>query len=365
MTSIRTHWLPMKEQNRAVAWSALFTAVAGTLIYGYLHASERGVFPSAQNLTGFILSSLLGVLAGVCIYFTNRILDRLLSWKASFAARFLSGFASYMILCFGLTAGFGYALSALGIGEILWKGFTIQDDDLAWKLFIVLLVGSFIYSVIYSILFSYKQYAVTQIEILQQERKQLELQFEALKSQLSPHYLFNSLNTISSLLYNDPQTAEQFIRRLAQTYQYILSTQQKKYITLQEELEFVKSYYYLLRIRFQQLLNIEINVPNSIIHSAIPPLTLQLLVENAVKHNSVSRDKPLYIYISAIDNTQLKIVNTKSEAHTHQATSTRIGLENIRQRYRYFTTRKIEVRDDENYTVILPVIPNRVLTQAS
>jgi two-component system, LytTR family, sensor kinase len=354
----------MKEQSWALAWSMLLTAIAGTLLYLYLHASELGLFPSILNLFGFVASGVTGVVAGLLIHFLNKLLDSWLSWKGSFAARFLAGFVGYMALSFALISAMASTLFALNNGDILWRGFTPYDDDLVWKLFIVLLVGSFIYSVIYSILFSYKQYAVTQIEVIQQERKQLELQFEALKSQLSPHYLFNSLNTISSLLYKDPQTAEQFIRRLAQTYQYILATHQKRYVTLEEELEFVKSYYYLLRIRFQQLLNIEINVPNNIIRSVIPPLTLQLLVENAVKHNTVSPEKPLYIYISAIDNTRLKVVNTKTIADDG-ATSTRIGLDNIRQRYRYFTTKDIEIRDDENYTVLLPVISSRVLTQAS
>lgn len=354
----------MKERIRSVAWSVLTGAVAGSLVYGYLCASETGFFPTVQNAAGFVLGSGTGIIAALLIVQMNHLLDRALSWKASYAARFTAGFLASISVAFALSAGVGYAVAVTGKGELLWPGFTPADDDLVWKLFIVILTGSFIYSVIYSMLFSYNQYAFAQIEALRQERKQLELQFEALKSQLSPHYLFNSLNTISSLLYKDPQTAEQFIRRLAQTYQYILANRHRRYVTLQEELEFVKSYYYLLRIRFQQLLNIEINVPNNIIQSPIPPLTLQLLVENAVKHNSLTPEKPLYIYITSVDNTQLKIVNTKSQSSGAAAVSTRIGLENIRQRYRYFTRQEIEVRDKENYTVLLPVISNR-LTQAS
>jgi two-component system LytT family sensor kinase len=361
-TTIRSLFL--MDKFRFVAWPSLIGAVAGVLIYGYLLASETGFFPSSLHIPGFLISAIAGMITGVLIAWLNRLLDQALSWKASYATRFITGFLAYLVLSFSLSAAFGYGVSLTGNSDMLWTGFSMADDDLAWKLFIVLLAGSFIYSVIYSILFSYNQYSFTQIETLQQERKQLELQFEALKSQLSPHYLFNSLNTISSLLYKDPQTAEQFIRRLAQTYQYILSNRHRKFVTLQEEIEFVKSYYYLLRIRFQQMLNIEINVPNNIIHSPIPPLTLQLLVENAVKHNAVTPEKPLFIYISAIDNTKLKIVNTKSSVTNTPAVSTQIGLDNIRQRYRYFTKKEIEIRDNESYTVLLPVIHNR-LTQAS
>jgi LytS/YehU family sensor histidine kinase len=204
-------------------------------------------------------------------------------------------------------------------------------------------------------LYSYKQYAVTQIESIQSERKQLELQFEALKGQISPHYLFNSLNTISSLIYKDPQSAEQFVRRLAQTYQYILSTQSKKYVTLAEEIDFVQSYYYLLKIRFQQALTVEINLPASIMASQIPPLTLQMLVENAVKHNSINPDNPMFIYISALDNTQLRISNTKNEPK-ELAPSFKIGLENIKKRYEFFTDRKIEITDADKFMVSLPIL---------
>ena len=193
---------------------------------------------------------------------------------------------------------------------------------------------------------------------MQNERKQLELQFEALKSQISPHYLFNSLNTISSLIFKDTQSAEQFIRRLAQTYQYILSTQNKPYVLLKDEVEFVQSYYYLLRIRFQQQLTVDINLPSSIMNSRIPPLTLQMLVENAVKHNNLGNDKKLFIYITAQDNTYVKVINTKTESDFN-VSSFKVGLENIRKRYQFFTEKQIEVQDDEKFIVALPVIHHR------
>jgi LytS/YehU family sensor histidine kinase len=89
--------------------------------------------------------------------------------------------------------------------------------------------------------------------------------------------------------------------------------------------------------------------------SPIPPLTLQLLVENAVKHNTITAEKPLLIYISAVDNTQLKVTNTKNES-VQSSASFRIGIENIRKRYEFFTAKKIEIRDDEKFMVSLPVL---------
>jgi LytS/YehU family sensor histidine kinase len=238
---------------------------------------------------------------------------------------------------------------------VFWQGITLKDPDLTWKVVILFMLFIFIYNIIYALLYSYQHYAIAQIEHLQNERKQLELQFEALKGQISPHYLFNSLNTISSLIFKDVQSAEQFIRRLAQTYQYILSTQNKKYVTLSEELDFVQSYYYLLRIRFQQQLTVEINIPGKILSTKIPPLTLQMLVENAVKHNTLAGDKKLFIYITAEDNSYVKVMNTKTSA-TDGIDSFKIGLENIRKRYRYFTDKQIMIKNDEKFMVSLPVI---------
>ncbi|HNH61925.1 MAG TPA: hypothetical protein PLS80_17945, partial [Cyclobacteriaceae bacterium] len=130
---------------------------------------------------------------------------------------------------------------------------------------------------------------------------------------------------------------------------------------LSEELDFVQSYYYLLRIRFQQSLTLEVNLPKSILTSPIPPLTLQLLVENAVKHNTITPEKPLLIYISAVDNTQLRVTNTKNES-VQSSASFRIGIENIRKRYEFFTAKKVEVKDDEKFIVSLPVLRLRETT---
>lgn len=327
----------------------------GVLLYAYLHFSETALFPSFKKFEGFIYHFILNCLAGTVLYLANRKLDKWISWKTNFTPRFVVGFiASFvLIIC-------TYRLAALITNPlhniIYWKDFSLNDEDLFLKVAILVLAVVFVYKIVYALLYSYQQYAVTQIELLQRERKQRELQFQALKSQVSPHYLFNSLNTISSLIYKDPQTAEQFIRRLAQTYQYILSTQDKQFVLLKEEVEFVQSFYYLLRIRFQQQLNVEINLPMSIMNSKIPPLTLQILVENAVKHNNLT-DKKLLIYITAQDNTHLKIINTKT-GMVAGVQSFKIGLENIKKRYQYFTNEKIEVRDEDQFMVSLPVLQN-------
>jgi two-component system LytT family sensor kinase len=357
-----SRYLIMSDRIRTLGLIALVSTGLGIIFFSYLYYSEVGTAPVISNtLSGFSISIVAACIAGYAAHFLNKVLDKLLPWKTAFAGRFLAGYLlQVLVISIILSAIMSGFINLLG-PDILWRGFSTKDEDVLLKATILILTTSFIYNVAYLILYSYNQFAVAQVEQVQNERKQLELQFEALKSQLSPHYLFNSLNTISSLIYNDPKTAEQFIRRLALTYQYILSTQHKKYVTLTEELEFVQSYYYLLRIRFQQSLTLEVNVPNSVMHSPVPPLTLQLLVENAVKHNSFTPDKPLFIYISAVDNITIKVANSKPES-AQVSTSFKMGIENIRKRYAFFTDKPIEIRDEEKFTVSLPVIKlNQVL----
>ncbi|MBK5277618.1 MAG: histidine kinase, partial [Bacteroidia bacterium] len=243
--------------------------------------------------------------------------------------------------------------SCLTIGAVI---FLLQATTAeAWKIGILSIIVLFIYEIFYGWFYSYRHYAHTQVELLRSERWQLELQFESLKSQISPHFLFNCLNTISSLLYKDTRLAEEFIRRMAQTFQYVLNNQKRTFVSLREEVAFVKSYYYLLQVRFENNLKLEINIPKNLLNSRIPPLTLQMLIENAVKHNQINRENPLLVYLSAKDNTHLLITNTKTSASVDQ-TSTKVGLENIRKRYSFFTKQKIEIRNDTKFVVQLPVL---------
>lgn len=344
----------MNTSLRRIALVISTSGLLSVLFIAYIYYSETGKFPGSQSIDALILGFVIGCVAGVTVHYLNKLLDRWLPWKKIFTARFIVGLLIDFAVAFSIISLLIWSITKLKVGHLLWPEFSLSDEDLSLKAVILLFTCIFFYTIVYALLYSYQQYAVTQIQTLERERKQLELQFQALKSQVSPHYLFNSLNTISSLIYKDPQSAEQFIRRLVQTYQYILATQDKPFVTLKDEVEFVQSYYYLLRIRFQQQLAVEINLPSGIMNTRIPPLTLQILVENAVKHNNPG-SSTLFIYITAQDNTHLKVINTKTSSAMN-VHSFRVGLENIKKRYGYFTDQQIEIRDEEKFIVSLPVI---------
>ncbi|MBL3655507.1 sensor histidine kinase [Fulvivirga sediminis] len=338
-------------------WLRIVVSICiGILYFLYLFYSEEAYLPSIlQNFPHVIISIAIAISIGLSLYFSDKQLNKLLPWKENLPARFIVGLVANILITISLIAilgglYYGFINESFSV-EWLW----LQHQEPIIKLLIITVIAVLLYSLIYFALYSYNQYAVAQLSDMQEQRKHLKLQLEALKSQLSPHYLFNSLNTISSLIFKDADLAEDFIRRLALTYQYILDNNKRQFVTLDEEVEFVKSYNYLLKVRFENHLHLEINLPKNIMSSAIPPLTLQMLVENAVKHNLINKNNPLYIYISAIDNTNISICNTKTVTPSH-VKSFKVGLKNIKQRYRLFTSAPIKVTDSAKFTVTLPVL---------
>lgn len=187
------------------------------------------------------------------------------------------------------------------------------------------------------------------------KRENLNAVHETLKQQVNPHFLFNSLNTLKSLTKRSPDQAVDFITELSSVYRYMLLHQDKNIVTLREEIEFLKSYLYLLKIRFGNAINTEINIPDEFLKYSMPPNTLQLLIENAVKHNALSSKKPLCISIYANDN-HLTVQNNLQHK-TQQPESSRIGLSNINSRYLLLKGKDIIVKKtDESFIVLLPII---------
>lgn len=322
---------------------SLVSLVLGVMFASYIMFSERGTLSGWRSEMPRYASMVVGtVIIAWIVFRLDRVLDKLISWRNSFLFRFFVGFLinSVVSLAF-MTIAFMYVIQS-------------TTDELL-KALILFVISIFIYEIFYGLFYSYRYYAITQVEGIRSERWQLELQFESLKSQISPHYLFNCLNTISSLLYKDSHMAEEFIRRMSDTFQYVLSNQKQQLVQVRQEIEFVKSYYYLLQVRYEHHLKMEINLPKNILDTMVPPLTLQILVENAVKHNHISKEQPLLVYISAQDNTHITVISTKTTA-VKPSHSFKIGLENIRNRYQFFTQEKVTIKDEDRFIVQLPVI---------
>lgn len=180
--------------------------------------------------------------------------------------------------------------------------------------------------------------------------------FESLKNQVNPHFLFNSLNVLSGLVYKDADLAAKFIKHLADVYRYVLDTRDWEVVPLEKELEVLQAYLFLLHIRFGDNLKVEFHLQDYK-QKMIPPLTLQMLVENAVKHNIASRQQPLFIHITQ-ENDIIVVKNNLQIKHNEQE-SNGVGLANIQERYRYITDKLVQIiKNEQLFSVSVPLVSN-------
>lgn len=188
------------------------------------------------------------------------------------------------------------------------------------------------------------------------KNQQIRTQLEVLQNQMSPHFLFNSLNTLTTLIAEDQKIASEFTQKLSEVYRYILANKEKELVSLKDELEFAEAYLYLLKMRYPENLLATFSVDATYRQQYIAPLTIQMLVENAIKHNVISKAHPLHIEVY-VENGQSIVVKNNLQHKKVIEKSTKTGLANIRNRYKYFGNKEIEIiTTAKNYLVAVPLI---------
>ncbi|OSY89414.1 hypothetical protein WH52_01915 [Tenacibaculum holothuriorum] len=327
----------------------LIGAILGLSLGYYILISDQEL--AAIEIMSLILSALGGILIAYVSYFLSIQLDRLLPWKNQVGNRLFVGIIAHFVLISLLTFSAVKLYNSIIFNtEDVFNSYESSFIKLAILVFLICIL----FQVIYFALYSYYSYATLQIETVKQERKQIELQLNALKSQLSPHFLFNGLNTISSLVYKNEQKAKLFIRKLATMYDYTLKSYDTKLITLQEELAFVNSYIFLVETRFENKFHCTIMIPEELLETKIPPLTLQMLIENAVKHNVLSDENLLEVRIT-VDGKHIKVHNNITSV-AKKVSSFKIGLKNINSRYLLLYGEGIITTNGNDFTVKIPII---------
>lgn len=329
---------------------AVSGAVLSLILSYYLVISNQGELQEYTIKIG-LLSVSLGLLVTYVLYFLSKKLDKLYPWQTQTNNRLFIGFVLQMLVAFSIIFGFIYLYSKVIITN---EEFFTEYEGTVIKLSILLCILLIVYSVIYFAFYSYYSFATLQIESVKQERKQIDLQLKALKSQLSPHFLFNSLNTISSLVHTNTKKSELFVRKLASMYQFMLNSYHSMLISLEEELQFVASYQYLLETRFENKLKIEIEIPKDLHQTKIPPLTIQMLIENAVKHNTMDLHNPLHVSVY-VEGNNVCIKNNITEEPINR-TSFHIGLKNINTRYLLLAKKGILISNGNIFLVKIPII---------
>lgn len=197
---------------------------------------------------------------------------------------------------------------------------------------------------------NWKEAAVKQEEL---KRAHLALQFQSLKDQVRPHFLFNSLSSLATLINTDTEKATLFVHRLSDVYRYVLEQGENELAPLSEEVKFLEDYIFLQKIRFGNKLDMKVNLDMDLNRMVIP-LSLQMLVENAIKHNEISEEKPLLIQLNSNDKMQVLVKNKLQKKEVSEA-SLGMGLENLKKQIDFFADEDLEVREAEGYfTVKLP-----------
>lgn len=218
------------------------------------------------------------------------------------------------------------------------------------------MIASFMISSIYEGAYFFGQWKKAFAMNEQLKNQQIRTQFEVLQNQMSPHFLFNSLNTLTTLIAEDQKVAIDFTQTLSEVYRYILQNKEKELVRLSYELEFCKHYVYLLQMRYPENLKVDFSVEPEYETLFIAPLTLQMLIENAIKHNIISKTSPLHIMVYIGKNSTIVVRNNLQVKNTLEK-STKTGLSNIRKRYQLLAEKEIEVIvSQKNYTVVIPLI---------
>lgn len=328
----------LSEQRWAVMVSLVAGSVMGTLIWT----------TCCKGWSSLIWIIAFTVVLWLALWLGNRVvagwLDRYLSWQQQPARRF----------AFGLAAMLVYTIAMVSVIQVAfgWMGFVVGEQltqTYVSAVTLTLLISLFITA--RKFLLYWRESAV------RTERMQRELwqaRFDSLRHQVNPHFLFNSLNVLTNLVHEHPEQAVKFIRQLSEVYRYVLDTRMRTLVPVADELAFVEAYFFLQQLRFGSKLLLERvgEVPPCF----LPPLALQVLFENAIKHNIVSHARPLRIRL-ILTAEHIAVENNLQRRPIPEHESSGLGLQNIRERFRYFTDAEIRVEEElETFRVTLPLI---------
>lgn len=221
-------------------------------------------------------------------------------------------------------------------------------EQIVTTIFITLLITS-----IHESVFFYKQWKYNFSKSVKLQKDNIEARYETLKSQINPHFLFNSLNSLSNLV-GDNEKAVEYIDNLSDFLRYVLQSRDRELVLVRDEVRILSKYIHLQKSRFGDNLQVELNVWEWHYHYSIPPLVLQMLLENCIKHNIVSADLPLKVKISVKDD-MIHVENVLQRKETGNSTGQ--GLRNITERYRFFTDKEVVINENKNsFTVSIPML---------
>ncbi len=295
----------------------------------------------------------LSALATAMIWVSNGLMSEAfsekLSWLKAPVKRLLFSLAATFVVTFIIWWFIASAWNAPTLGFDPMRPFRgFELSDFLPTLLITLFISIFMHG--RSFLYEWRQSALTAEQL---KKEHIAARYETLKNQVNPHFLFNSLNVLTALVHKDADMAEQFIRQLSAVYRYVLDSRDQEVVPLEEEIKQLEAFIYLMKIRFGNSFEATIDVPDR--SGKVAPLTLQMLVENAIKHNEVSKSNPLIISIVKDQNDI--VIQNNIQPKSVVAESSGVGLENIRARYQFLTDRQVRIEQtDQSFIVKIPIV---------
>ena len=252
-----------------------------------------------------------------------------------------------------------YTLVACSLIEYaMWVLLSKSDpspDPVIWKEYAGSLIPTITCLALYESVYHFRQLQVALLEAERLKKENLQSQLETLKNQVNPHFLFNSLNTLSAIIPNDADLAVEFVQKLSNVYRYILEIREMQTVSLRDELSALRAYIFLMQIRFGTNVNFHLDIPDERMSDRVVPLSLQMLVENAVKHNIISTQRPLFIEVFIQKNRV--IVRNNLQRKNQDTDSTNLGLSNIRNRYQLLANQPVDVIvTTQSFVVSLPLL---------
>lgn len=332
-------------------WRFLWMLLVGTGIAMLLKLIIT--FPSndlSNQLFGILESIIITVLIWEGTLRYDRYLDKKFPWDKFLKKRIL----------FQLVPSTVYVSTVILVVLAAFDSYVcpLPFDD-KQKLLIIVFVMAFLFSIaLLSLEISFQFFRKWKQSLLEVEQYKSETalaRLENLKNQINPHFLFNNMSVLSSLVYKDQDKAVDFINQLSKVYRYLLDSGSCELTTLEDEMQFLQSYTYLLNIRYSPNIHFDIAVSEDALKTHIPPMSVQLLIENAIKHNEISSAAPLSISIRSEEMWLIVENNLQLRSTVENGSGT--GLKNIRSRYQFFTDREPEiVATDSHFHVKIPLL---------
>ncbi len=336
---------------------SIISFLTGIIVFvlGTLFFSGDGFQASLNDLLiSFAIYQIYAFILGFVNMYFFWFVSQKISWETNFLKAVLTGFSGSILLT---------ALALIVLRYIVLVLFLGADPDTFLKnskmYFIFGITITAIISLIFYLFYFYKAVTEEKISASEVKAKTENAKYESLKSQLDPHFLFNSLNVLTSLIGENPAMAERFTTQLSKVYRYVLEQKNKDLIPLDEELNFARTYMELLKMRFEDAVQFDIPERSGNPEFKIVPLSLQILLENAVKHNVISTEDPLRIKIYESDG--LFIIENKINKKNTLEKSTKVGLQNIKDRYKLITSRPVLISRENNlFRVKLPLLTQKI-----